>query len=172
MRRSQTAWSGRPVQEAEPDSEACGLGRSRRFWSGHGAVPWTGASENRDPNQVGRALWSSQGVAQRQGGESVDLQAGWGLLQDLRQLLELLDLSGSMGRTSFPAERALSESGGRQGLGVSVNRGRYEAESGALAGTEGKTGAGTGDTAGTGSKVESGRRAETEDAAAAAAAAG
>lgn len=106
----------------------------------------------------------------------MDPQAGWGLLLDLRQLLELQDLSGSMGQTSCPAERALSESGGRQGLGVSAGLGRYEAESGALAGTQGTTGAETGDTAGTGSmagpgsRVESGRRAETEAAAAVAAA--
>lgn len=133
--------------------------------------------ENRDPNRVGRVLWSSQGVAQHQGGGFVDLQVGWALLQDHRQLLELLDFSGNMGQTSSPAERALSEPGGHQGLGVSVSLGRYEAESDALAGTEGKTEAGTGDTAGigsmagTGSRVESGRRAETEDAVAVAAAA-
>lgn len=101
-------------------------------------------------------------------------QAGW----DLRQLLQLRDLSGSTGQISCPAERALSESGGHHGLGVSASLGRYEGESGALAGMQGTTGAETGDTAesqsmaGTGSWVESGRRAETEAAAAAAVAAG
>lgn len=116
---------------------------------------------------------SSQGGARRQGGESVDPQAGWGLQRDLRQLLLLRDLSGSTTQTSCPAERALSEPGGHQGLGVSASLGRYEAESGVLAGMQGMTGSETGDTvgtvsmAGTGSRVESGCRAETEAAAAA-----
>ncbi len=79
-----------------------------------------------------------------------------------------------MSRTSCPAEKALSESRGRQGLVVSASLGRYEAESGALAGMQGMTVAETGDTAGTGnmagtgSRVESGHRAETEAAAVAA----
>lgn len=82
-----------------------------------------------------------------------------------------------MGRTSCPAERALSEYGGHQGLGVSVNPVRREAESVVLAGMEGKSGTETGDTvgtgsmAGTGNRAVSAHRAETEAAAAAAAAA-
>lgn len=134
-------------------------------------MPWTGALEIHDPNRAGREPWSSQGEARRQGGESVDPQAGWGLLRDLRQHSQLLDLSGSTTQTSCPVERALFEPGGRQGLGVSASLGRYEAESGVLAGTQGMTGSETGDTvgngsmAGTGSRVESGCRAETEAAA-------
>lgn len=179
MLRNQTVWSGRPGQEEAPDSEVCGLGRSQRFWSGHGAVPLTGASGNRDPNRAGTEPWSSQGEAQRQGGESVDPLAGWAHLRDLQQLLEPRDLSGSTGQTSCLAERTLVESGVRQGLGVSASLVRYEAESGALSWMQGMTGAETGDTAGTGSmagtggmagfgsmagsgnRVESGRRAET-----------
>lgn len=82
MLQSQRVWSGHPGQEEEPDSEVCGPVRSRRFWSGRGGVPSAGALENHDPNRAGRAPWSSQGGAQRQGGECVDPQAGWGLLQD------------------------------------------------------------------------------------------
>lgn len=79
MPQSQTVWSGHPEQEEGPDSEVGALGRSQRFWFGHGAVPWTGASENHDPNQAGREPWSNQGGAQRQDGESVDPQADWDL---------------------------------------------------------------------------------------------
>lgn len=177
--QSQTVWSGHPGQEEGPDSEVCALGRSQRSWFGHGAVPWTGASEIHDPNLAGREPWSSQGGARHQGGESVDPQAGWGLQRDLRQLLQLPDLSGSTTQTSCPAERALSEPGCQQGLGVSASLGRYEAESGVLAGMQGMTDSETGDTvgtvsmagtgnmAGTGSRVESGCRAEAEAAAAA-----
>ena len=83
MLQSQTVWSGHPGQEEGPDSEVCGLGRSQRFWSGHGAASLAGALENHDPNRAGRVPWSSQVGAQRQGGESVDRQADLGLLQDL-----------------------------------------------------------------------------------------
>lgn len=56
MLQSQTVWSGHPGQKVGPDSEACGQGRSRRFWSGHGAVPLVGALGNHVPDQVGRVL--------------------------------------------------------------------------------------------------------------------
>ena len=171
MPRSQTVWSGHPEQEEGPDSEVCGLGRSRHSWSGHGVGPWTGALENRDPNPAGREPWLSQEEAQRRGGESVDPLAGLGLLWDLRLHLELQDLSGSMGRTSCPAEGAQSASGGRQGLGVSASLGRYEAESGAPAGMQGTTGAETEDTAGTASMAATGSRVESVRRGAAAAAA-
>ena len=78
-----------------------------------------------------------------------------------------------MGRTSCPAEGAQAAFEGRQGLGVAANLGRYEAESGALAGIQGTTGAETEDTAGTVSMAATGNRVESvrRDAAAAAAAA-
>lgn len=107
--------------------------------------------------------------------EFVDPQVDLDLLQDLQQLQELQDLPGSMGQISCPAGRTLSESGARQGLDVSVSLGRTEAETGALAWMQGTAGAESGDTAvsgsmaGTGSRVEFGRKAETVAAAAAAA---
>lgn len=122
------------------------------------------ASENHDPNRAGTVPWSSQGGAQLQGGESVDP----GLLWDLRQLLMVQDLSGSRGQTSWPAERVLFEYEGRQGLGVFAVLVTCEAESVGPAGTEDRSGTEPGDTAGAGNRAESGCKAETEAAAAAA----
>lgn len=131
MPQSQTVWSDHLGQEGA-DSEACGPGKSQHFWSDHGVVPLTDALENLDPNQVVRELWPSQGGLQLQDGESVDLQAGWGHRWVLQQPLGFQDLSGSMDLTSCLADRVLSESGGRQGLGVSASQGNFEVESGAL----------------------------------------
>lgn len=74
-----------------------------------------------------------------------------------------------MGQTSYPAEKALSETGGHQGLNVSVSLERCEA--GSLVAMKGMTEAETGDTGGTGNRAEPGHRAETEVVVAAAAAA-
>lgn len=72
-----------------------------------------------------------------------------------------------MGQTSYPAERALSESVGRQGLGVFANLERCEAVSVVLylVGTEGTSGIETEDTAAAGSRVDFDHKAETEAAA-------
>ena len=56
-----------------------------------------------------------------------------------------------MGQTSYPAERALSYSGGPQGLGVSVGLETCGDESAALVGMESRSGTESGDSAGTGS---------------------
>lgn len=71
-----------------------------------------------------------------------------------------------MGQTSCPAERALSDSVGRQGLGVFAILGRCEAESVVLAGTEDRSGIETGDTVAAGNRVYFDHKAETEAAAA------
>lgn len=148
-------------------------GRSQHSWFGHGAAPWTGASESLDPNRAGTEPWSSRGGERHRGAESVGHQAGWGLPQDLRQRLECQDLSGRTGLISCLAERPLLEPGAHRGPGVSAGLGRYEADSVVLAATQGTTGSGTGDTVGTGdmagtvSRVESGCRAAVAAAAAA-----
>lgn len=77
-----------------------------------------------------------------------------------------------MDQISCPAEKALYETGSQQGLDVSVGQGMYKTESGTLAVMKHMTAAETVDTAATGSRAESGCRAETEVAVAAAAAAG
>lgn len=76
-----------------------------------------------------------------------------------------------MDQISCPAEKALYETGSHQGLDVSVSQGMYKTESGTLAVMKHMTAAETVDTAATGSRAESGCRAETEVAVAAAAAA-
>lgn len=76
-----------------------------------------------------------------------------------------------MDQISCPAEKALYETGNHQGLDVSVSQGMYKTESGTLAVMKHMTAAETVDTAATGSRAESGCRAETEVAVAAAAAA-
>lgn len=75
-----------------------------------------------------------------------------------------------MDQISCPAEKALYETGSHQGLDVSVSQGMYKTESGTLAVMKHMTAAETVDTAATGSRAESGCRAETEVAVAAAAA--
>lgn len=147
MPRSQKVLSGHPEQGEEPDSEVCELGKILHSWFGHGAVPLTDALGSHGPIQAGKVPLSNPVEELHQGGECEDHQAGQGLPLNLQWVLKVQDLSGSTGRTAYPAEIALFEPGDQQGLYVFVSLEIRVAGPGALAVKRGMTGFEIGDTA-------------------------